>query len=81
MELTTDITLFLIITLVFVMIGVMIFLLILWIAMIIDCAKRKFKQDSEKIVWILVVILASWVGALIYYFVVFRKDARFKKGK
>ena len=39
-----------------------------WIWMIVDCVQRKFKNDTEKIVWVLVVILASWLGALIYYF-------------
>lgn len=41
--------------------------------MIIDCAQRKFKSDSEKVVWILVIVLLGWLGAIIYYFVVKRK--------
>lgn len=45
-------------------------LIAFWIWMIVDVAQRKFKDDSEKIVWILVVILASWIGALVYYLVV-----------
>ena len=47
--------------------------LIFWIAMIIDCTKRNFKKDSEKIVWILVLIFLGILGAVIYYFVVKRK--------
>ena len=47
--------------------------LIFWIAMIIDCAKRNFKKDAEKIVWILVLIFLGILGAVIYYFVVKRK--------
>ena len=47
--------------------------LIFWIAMIIDCTKRNFKKDSEKIVWILVLIFLGVLGAIIYYFVVKRK--------
>jgi hypothetical protein len=46
--------------------------------MLVDCVKRKFKDDSEKIVWLLVVILTGIVGSLVYYFVVKRKE---KKGK
>lgn len=38
--------------------------------MIIDVTKRKFKKENDKILWILVVILASWIGALIYYFII-----------
>ncbi len=45
-------------------------LLFFWVWMIIDCAKRKFKNDVEKIVWIVIVVLATWIGALVYYFVV-----------
>ena len=41
-----------------------------WIWMIIDCAKRNFRNDAEKIVWIIVIALATWVGALVYFFVV-----------
>ena len=39
-------------------VGVIIAILfvIFWIWMIIDCAKRKFKNDLEKIIWILVIV-------------------------
>ena len=47
--------------------------LIFWIVMIVDCAKRNFKKDSEKIVWILVLVFLGVLGAIIYYFVVKRK--------
>lgn len=49
---------------------------VFWIWMIVDCAKRRFKSDTEKIVWILVIIFTSWIGALIYYFVVKREDRK-----
>jgi len=49
-----------------------------WIWMIIDCAKRNFRKDTEKIVWILVIVLLSVLGAAIYYFAVKIND---KKGK
>jgi hypothetical protein len=42
--------------------------------MIVDCAKRKFKSENEKIIWIIVIALASWIGALIYYFAIKRED-------
>lgn len=42
-----------------------------WIWMIADCAKRNFKNNSnEKIVWILVILFAKIIGALIYFFAV-----------
>ena len=50
------------------LVGIVIF--IFWILMIIDCAKRKFKADWEKIVWILVMLFATWIGALAYFIII-----------
>ncbi|PIN94139.1 hypothetical protein COU54_00210 [Candidatus Pacearchaeota archaeon CG10_big_fil_rev_8_21_14_0_10_31_24] len=58
-----------------IVIGVLFF--VFWVWMIVDCAQRKFNSDGERIAWILVVILASWIGSLIYYFVIKMND---KKG-
>ena len=41
-----------------------------WIWMLTDCAKRNFKKENDKIVWILVIALAQFIGALIYYFMI-----------
>lgn len=57
-----------------VIIGFAIFSLVFWILMIVDVAKRNFKQENDKIMWILIVILTGIIGALIYYFMVKRKD-------
>jgi len=46
-----------------------ILLLVFWIWMIIDCATKEPSEGNDKIIWILVIILTSWIGALIYYFV------------
>ena len=43
--------------------------LIFWIFMIIDVVKRQFKNDNDRIIWILVVVLTGWIGAIVYYFV------------
>ncbi|MGV8152364.1 MAG: PLD nuclease N-terminal domain-containing protein [Candidatus Nanoarchaeia archaeon] len=51
-----------------------ILLFVLWIFMLIDAAKRKFKNDNDRVLWILVLALTSYIGAIIYYFVVKRKD-------
>ena len=58
--------------------GIVFYILIIvfWIWMIIDCAQRNFKNDTEKIVWILVIVLASYIGAIIYFFVI--KNAKQK---
>ena len=47
---------------------------VFWIIMLIDAATRKFKGESDKVVWVLVIVLVGIVGALIYYFVVYMKD-------
>ncbi len=49
-------------------IGAIIF--VFWIWMIVDCARRNFKNNTEKIVWLIVVVLLGWLGALVYYLVV-----------
>ena len=58
-------------TFLFVALGIGLF--IFWIVMLIDCAKRKFKLENDKIMWILIIIFLGWLGAIIYYFVVKRK--------
>jgi len=50
------------------LVGVLLF--IFWLWMLIDCLKRDFKKDYEKIAWVLVMIFLHILGAIIYYFVV-----------
>jgi hypothetical protein len=47
---------------------------VFWIFMIVDVAKRQFPRPDDRIIWILIVVLAGFIGALIYYFVVKRKS-------
>ncbi len=49
---------------------------ILWIIMLIDCAKREFKNSNDKVLWILVIILAGAIGAVVYYFAVKKKNKK-----
>lgn len=51
-----------------------IFLFIFWILMIIDCATRKFKDNMDKVVWMIVIVFLQILGAIIYYFVVKRNN-------
>lgn len=51
-----------------IIIGILLFAF--WIWMIIDCAKRNFKNDLEKIIWIIIIVLLGWIGALVYYIVI-----------
>lgn len=56
----------------FVVIGILAF--IFWIFMIVDVVQRKFKNETDKIVWVLVVIFLHIIGALVYYFVIKREN-------
>jgi len=58
----------------FIFFALMILLFIFWIFMIVDVAKRKFKNENDRIAWILVVVLAQVIGAIIYYFVIKAPD-------
>lgn len=53
-----------------------IFLFVFWILMIVDCAKRNFKSEIEKVVWILILIFIHILGAIIYYFVIKKPNRR-----
>ncbi len=45
-------------------------LVIFWIWMIIDAAKRDYRNNVEKIVWLVIVVVGGWIGALIYFIVI-----------
>ncbi len=40
-----------------------------WIWMLIDCAQNEPSEGNDKLVWVLIILLLNWVGALIYYLV------------
>ena len=42
---------------------------ILWIWALLDCLQNEPSKGNEKLVWILVILLASFVGALLYLIV------------
>ena len=56
--------------------GLCIFAFVFWILMLVDVAKRKFPGENDQIVWILVVVFAGIIGALVYYFVIKKKDKK-----
>ena len=43
--------------------------LILWIWALINVIKSDFKNESLKIIWVIVIILLPIVGSLLYYFI------------
>jgi hypothetical protein len=46
-----------------------------WVWMLIDVLMKCPDRDNTKLIWILVIVLAGWIGALIYYFVQRPKNA------
>ena len=40
--------------------------MVLWIWMIVDCATKESSEGNDKLIWILVIVFAGWIGALIY---------------
>ena len=42
---------------------------IFWVTMIIECATKESTQGNTKLIWILIIVLTHWIGALVYYFV------------
>jgi len=49
--------------------GVSVAGVVLWIVMLVDVVRRQFPDDNTKLMWVLIIVLAGWIGALIYYFV------------
>ncbi|HLX60482.1 MAG TPA: PLD nuclease N-terminal domain-containing protein [Planctomycetota bacterium] len=42
---------------------------IFWIWALVDCVKNEPSEGNDKLIWILIIVLTHWIGALIYYFV------------
>ena len=55
-----------------------------WLWMFIDVLQREENQfgssfgENPKVLWIILVLVTNWIGALIYYFMVFKKFPRAK---
>lgn len=43
---------------------------VFWILMIIDAARRDFKNPNDKLIWIVILIFGNVIGAMVYYYVV-----------
>ena len=50
---------------------------IFWIWMLVDAVTNEPSEGNDKIIWILIILFAHLVGALIYYFM--RRPERMKK--
>src|SRR3990170_7966192 len=64
----------------FLFIPVLVFLIVFWLWMLIDCLKRqddmfKFGGNNARLIWILIIILTGVIGAVIYYFLIKKTDS------
>jgi len=51
-----------------------------WVWMLVDCAMNEPSDGNDKVVWILVILFASFMGAVIY-FLARRPQRRAKHGR
>ncbi len=41
-------------------------MLALWIWALVDCITKEPDKGNDKLIWVLVIVLANWIGALLY---------------
>ena len=44
-------------------------LFVFWVWTLLDTIKNEPSEGNDKLIWILIIVLAGWVGSLIYFFV------------
>lgn len=59
-----------------ILIAIPVLLAAFWIWMLIDCITRNFSKSEDKIIWVIVIVFTTIIGALIYYFLVKNKKGR-----
>jgi hypothetical protein len=55
--------------------GVFLFGMVAWVLSVLalwDCARRDFADPNTRAGWSIAIMLGHWIGALIYYVVVYR---------
>lgn len=64
----------------FIALLISVFSFVVWVLMLIDIINRKdWKEDSDKILWLLLILLFGVTPAIVYYFVIKRPyDAKAK---
>ncbi len=41
---------------------------------VLDCARRDFPDPNTRALWCVVIVVTKWIGALVYYIVVYRTN-------
>ncbi len=52
-------------------------LITFWVWMLVDCIKNEPATGNDKVIWVVVIALVGWIGALIYLFA--RRPARIRQ--
>jgi len=52
-------------SLAYLVLGLIVLIFLIW--MIVDCLQRKFKIKAEKWIWFVIMIVFTWIGAVLYY--------------
>lgn len=42
---------------------------VFWLWMLIDCIKNEPSSGNDKIIWVIVIVVLQFFGALLYYFI------------
>lgn len=50
-----------------------------WIWMLLDCIRHEPAEGNERMIWVVVISLLGWLGAMIYFFV--RRPVRIRQAK
>jgi hypothetical protein len=45
---------------------VSLFFFLLWVFALVDAIKNPALDNNERLIWVLVIVLTNWIGALIY---------------
>lgn len=40
---------------------------VVWVMALVDVIRSNFKNENEKIIWVLVILLGGIIGAVLYY--------------
>jgi hypothetical protein len=51
--------------------------LVFWVWMLIDAVTNETNEGSSRLIWVLVIVLAGWIGAFIYLLA--RRPERIRK--
>lgn len=63
-------------TIMFLFFALAVALFVFWVWTIVDCVQRKFDNNNERLVWILLIVLLGLIPSVLYYFLVMRENNR-----